>query len=77
MDLLGLENTPAAAMGHDQVLGAPHDTARALLMKNISFGFERIVGVPGCRSNHRHTDDDVKEGTSGTVEARPLWGRWR
>lgn len=47
MDLLGLENTSFASMGHDQVLGTTDNMARAFLVQDVAMGLkERVVCDP-------------------------------
>lgn len=69
MNLLGLEDTSAASMGHDQVLGTTDNTERALLMEDVAFFLkERVVSVPGQSSSHRETGKYEEKVLSSTIQ---------
>ncbi len=53
MNLLGLEDTPATAMRHDEVLGAPDDMPWTIVVEDIARCFEQgVVGIPAQRASH-------------------------
>lgn len=78
MNLLGLENTPTASMGHDQVLGTTNDSPRPFMMKNVDMGLEqRVVRVPTQASHDRDADTKEEKRASSPVQAGLFWKWWR